>query len=214
MNRIQKYFEHIALSIALGGALALLAGSPAAAQTNSCTDVRGAQQQLQSSGYYKGSIDGMNGPMTRSAIRQYQKDNGLSTNGRLDNATCNKLGLTGTGEANRTTTEPQTQNNSSNSAARNNGKQNNGNGTNQGMNQSTNNSMSNSPAMSNAEFKANVQSAQRQLKQKGLYNGPINGVMDTNTETAIRKYQENTGLNVTGRLDQTTINSLGISKSH
>lgn len=212
MNLIQKYCEHIALSIAMGGALVIFAGS-AAAQTNSCTDVRGAQQQLKTDGYYKGTVDGMNGPMTRNAIRQYQKDNSLSANGMLDSATCNKLGLSGTGDANRTaTTEPQTQNNTSNSAAQNN---NNGNGNNvQGANRSNNNAASNTPTMSNAEFKANVESAQRQLKQKGLYTGRINGIMDANTETAIRKFQENSGMNVTGRLDQNTMNSLGFSRSH
>ena len=213
MTRIQNYFEHIALSIAMGGAMCIFAGS-ATAQTNSCMDIRGAQQQLKTGGYYKGAVDGRNGQMTRSAIRQYQRENGLNTNGQLDNVTCNKLlGMQGTGEANRSTTGAQTtQSNSANANSRNNA---NGNGSNtQGMNGANNNSGSNPPAMSNAEFKANVQSAQRQLKQKGLYTGNINGVMDSNTETAIRKYQENTGLNVTGRLDQTTLNSLGILKSH
>jgi len=209
MTRIQKYCEHIALSIAIGGGMGIFAVS-AAAQSNSCTDVRGAQQQLKTDGYYKGRIDGINGSMTRSAIRQYQKDNSLSVNGRLDSSTCSKLGLTGAGEANRSSSEaPPTQNNSSNSASQKNSSGNSG----QGATSSTN-SASNAPVMSNQEFKANVESAQRQLKQKGLYSGSINGVMDSKTETAIRKYQQSNGLSVTGQLDQDTLNSLGISQQH
>jgi peptidoglycan hydrolase-like protein with peptidoglycan-binding domain len=56
-------------------------------------NVKKAQQSLQSKGYYKGQIDGLMGPATRSAIRQYQKAEHLHVTGTLDNQTASKLGV-------------------------------------------------------------------------------------------------------------------------
>ncbi len=42
-----------------------------------------AQEALASLGLYKSTIDGLNGPGTRSAVRQFQKDNGYKVTGYL-----------------------------------------------------------------------------------------------------------------------------------
>lgn len=55
--------------------------------------VRNAQQQLKNDGYYTGKIDGIDGPMTRQAIKKYQQSQNLTVNGRLDQQTCQKLGV-------------------------------------------------------------------------------------------------------------------------
>jgi peptidoglycan hydrolase-like protein with peptidoglycan-binding domain len=51
------------------------------------------QLKLKEMGYKIGSIDGILGRMTETAIEKYQKDNGLEATGKLDNVTKQKLGI-------------------------------------------------------------------------------------------------------------------------
>jgi hypothetical protein len=51
------------------------------------------QTQLQQLGYYRHAVDGRMGPMTRAAIANYQRDNGLSITSAIDGPTLNSLGL-------------------------------------------------------------------------------------------------------------------------
>lgn len=46
--------------------------------------VRQVQEQLKSSGYDVGQVDGIYGPQTRQALTQYQKDKGLTASGEID----------------------------------------------------------------------------------------------------------------------------------
>ena len=55
---------------------------------------------------------------------------------------------------------------------------------------------------------ADVQRAQRQLKERGYYSGAIDGVMGPATQAALRAYQRDRGLSVTGRLDSQTVQTL------
>jgi hypothetical protein len=50
-------------------------------------NVRTAQQHLRKLGYDPGPVDGLLGPKTREALRQFQQDRGLSANGKLDKET-------------------------------------------------------------------------------------------------------------------------------
>jgi peptidoglycan hydrolase-like protein with peptidoglycan-binding domain len=190
MILICKYWKNIALSLTLAAGIGTLSAAAHAqdnpgpqAQVSHRSMVRSAQQQLKTNGYYTGAIDGMNGPMTRAAIRKYQGDNNLAVNGRLDLQTREKLGLqpaATAGEASRAAT-----------------------GTNQeatGTNQA--------PALP----AATVSAAQRSLKKKGFYKGNIDGAMTAETQAAIREYQKNSNLNVTGQLDSATLSNLGVSK--
>ena len=52
-----------------------------------------AQESLHEKGYYNGSIDGIIGPATRKAIREYQKAEDLPMNGKLDAQTAARLGV-------------------------------------------------------------------------------------------------------------------------
>jgi len=53
-----------------------------------------------------------------------------------------------------------------------------------------------------------IRTAQRQLKERGYYAGPVDGVIGPATENALRAYQRDRGLKVTGRLDSPTVRSL------
>jgi peptidoglycan hydrolase-like protein with peptidoglycan-binding domain len=53
-----------------------------------------------------------------------------------------------------------------------------------------------------------IKQAQQALKQKGLYRGAIDGVMDTDTRNALMVFQRSQGLSATGSLDDQTKNAL------
>ena len=48
--------------------------------------VREIQRRLAALGYYAGAVDGVVGPMTRTAVRGFQKSEGLATTGTADRA--------------------------------------------------------------------------------------------------------------------------------
>jgi hypothetical protein len=51
------------------------------------------QRQLAAAGYYRGAIDGIVGDGTRRAIRNYERDNGLPVDGRIDDQLLSTMGL-------------------------------------------------------------------------------------------------------------------------
>lgn len=63
------------------------------------------------------------------------------------------------------------------------------------------------PALSNHE---NIKKAQLSLRDKGLYQGPIDGRLGPRTREGIRQYQGSASLPVTGRLDVETAGKLGV----
>jgi peptidoglycan hydrolase-like protein with peptidoglycan-binding domain len=56
-------------------------------------DVRQAQQALKNQGHDPGPIDGVMGPQTRQALREFQSSNGLQQTGMLDAQTKQKLNI-------------------------------------------------------------------------------------------------------------------------
>ena len=56
-------------------------------------DITKVQESLRDKGYYHAQVDGVVGPQTREAIRQYQKSENLPVTGRLDGETAGKLGV-------------------------------------------------------------------------------------------------------------------------
>jgi peptidoglycan hydrolase-like protein with peptidoglycan-binding domain len=67
------------------------------------SDVRTAQQALRDKGFDPGPIDGIHGPRTSAAVRNYQKAEGLTATGQLDDQTKERLNVrasaTGTDKA-------------------------------------------------------------------------------------------------------------------
>ena len=56
-----------------------------------------------------------------------------------------------------------------------------------------------------------VMSAQQQLRDDGYYNGPIDGVLGSQTRYALASFQADHGLAVTSAVDEPTLASLGVS---
>lgn len=59
--------------------------------------------------------------------------------------------------------------------------------------------------------KETIRKVQQALKDQNLFDGEVNGVMDQKTTDAIRQYQRDNGLPVTGQLDANILQSLGVS---
>jgi peptidoglycan hydrolase-like protein with peptidoglycan-binding domain len=56
---------------------------------------RAAQQALKDKGFDPGPIDGVDGPKTDAAVREYQQKNNLTVDGRLNTEVMDSLGLHG-----------------------------------------------------------------------------------------------------------------------
>jgi mannosyl-glycoprotein endo-beta-N-acetylglucosaminidase len=201
-----KLVRNAALSFVMAGGMA---GFTTLAQAHvytrsvhifSRSEVRAAQQQLKNDGYYKGRIDGIDGPMTMAAIRNYQRDNNLAVSGQLDSQTRDQLGISQTGQASRQGAVPSSNTNGTPSS--------NTNGT---PSSSTSGMTSSNTTAMNPPM-ATVKAAQQKLQDAGFYKGTIDGTYNSETRAAIREYQQNSGLNVSGQLDQQTLSSLGVSK--
>jgi peptidoglycan hydrolase-like protein with peptidoglycan-binding domain len=80
--------------ILLTTALAVgLTAIPATLAAQDSTTVREAQQALKDKGFDPGPADGINGPKTRAAIRDFQKQQNLNADGRLGPQTLGVLGV-------------------------------------------------------------------------------------------------------------------------
>ncbi len=56
--------------------------------------IANVQAALQGQGYYQGEVDGLLGPLTRTAIADYQRDHGLYETAAIDQPTLESLGMT------------------------------------------------------------------------------------------------------------------------
>lgn len=73
-----------------------MAGShdrPWADQQVSLDDVEKVQEKLNEEGYNVGQVDGLIGPKTEEAIRNYQESNDLASTGELNQETIDSLGV-------------------------------------------------------------------------------------------------------------------------
>lgn len=59
------------------------------------SQVREVQQELKDQGLYTGEIDGIHGPLTSSAVQQFQQSQGLPVTGQMDASTLDRLGVSG-----------------------------------------------------------------------------------------------------------------------
>jgi peptidoglycan hydrolase-like protein with peptidoglycan-binding domain len=68
-------------------------------------------------------------------------------------------------------------------------------------------------AAAGAQSSAQTTQIQQALKAKGFDPGKIDGVMSSQTQEALRKFQKANGLQVTGTVDAQTAKALGVSTS-
>jgi peptidoglycan hydrolase-like protein with peptidoglycan-binding domain len=65
-----------------------------------------------------------------------------------------------------------------------------------------------SPEQRQLLTKDQIQLAQERLKAEGFDPGPVNGVLNAQTEAAIREYQQKQGIPTSGALDEATLREL------
>ena len=68
-----------------------LCAIPALGQSRA--DVREAQKVLKDKGYYTGQVDGIDGPLTHQAVRQYQEKENINEDGVLGPKTLDSMGV-------------------------------------------------------------------------------------------------------------------------
>lgn len=123
---------------------------------------------------------------TRIAIMQYQAANGLRPTGTLNRATLEKMGIALTDKQKEipasANSYPKPERDPSE------GKR--------------------GPVF--RATKEQINSAQRILKESGLYDGDETGKLDDDTRSALKSYQESNGLKSTGTLNPPTLKKMGI----
>lgn len=154
------------------------------------------QKMLKDKKLYNGEATGKYDDATRAGIKSFQKDNGLRETGTLNRATLEKFGVELTDAQKAIPALP-------NSYA-----------TADDKSSTKKTSDAKSKSSSNkAIFRATsdqVKAAQKILKEKSMYSGEQTGKLDDATRDGLKKYQEANGLKVTGTLNQTTLEKMGI----
>jgi len=79
--------------------------------------VRQIQQKLQDQGFDVGQIDGMWGPQTSSALKEFQRQQGMDADGKLSQSTVSALGVSMDGDAMSTGQSGQPQSGNAGTAA-------------------------------------------------------------------------------------------------
>lgn len=141
---------------------------------------RAVQKKLAAAGYYKGVVDGDAGSMTHAAIRRFQLAEKLKVTGEINHQTLERLGLGSIEPAPDYTAIGWFFPNGPLASA--------------GINRQV----------------AAIRSAQEKLAAAGLYAGPHNGMPGGNLAAALREWQAERGLAVSGKLDSRTVEALGI----
>ncbi len=149
---------------------------------DSGTDVEKLQRALQLKRCYTGSVDGKFGAMTATALKAYQKANGLSVNGRADYPTIKKL----FGRVSETTAaeDPKMK----------------------GITSISQISLPNTTARGDSG--QHVTALQQALKLKGFYKPPIDGSYGDGTYQAVLSFQKQYGLSRDGEAGNATIKKL------
>ena len=94
MKQLKKIAAAVLIAAMLGLLLPQLGVNAEALKRGSRGDlVRQLQTRLRSWGYYSGTVDGVYGAKTESAVRAFQKRNGLTADGIVGQKTAAALGL-------------------------------------------------------------------------------------------------------------------------
>ena len=146
------------------------------------TRVRKMQNALKNKGYYTGKVDGIFGPSTKAAVKEYQRHIGLRVDGKPGNKTLTAL-YEGVSKINNTNT-----------------------GT-----KKSDMKVSNSHTLYYGCTGSRVKDLQKALKKAGVYHGSCDGIFGELTEKAVRKYQSKNGLQADGKAGTKTLKSLKLT---
>ncbi|MEO7539427.1 MAG: peptidoglycan-binding domain-containing protein [Pyrinomonadaceae bacterium] len=167
------------------------------------------QKILKTSKLYDGEADGKYNDETRTGIKSYQKDHGLKETGTLNRATLEAFKVELTDKQKLIPASP----NSYVSAS--------GNKTPKPKTTSSASTSGQSGETSSSPdkpkrtiFRATtdqIKSAQKLLKSKKMYEGEETGKLSDETREGLKKFQDGSGLKVTGTLNAVTLEKMGIA---
>ncbi len=144
------------------------------------TQVQALQRALKSKGYYKGTVDGVYGQKTRSAVYRYQRAIGLTTDGKAGDKTLTALydGLVAVNEIDGKK--------AADAAA----------------------TVKKASTLYYGCTGSSVKSLQRMLKKAGYFKGSIDGKFGDLTLSAVKKFQWAKGLHGDGLAGTQTMKAL------
>ncbi len=172
--------------------------------------VRKLQQALQEQGVDPGPIDGVVGPETREALREFQQEEGLAATGQIDQQTIEALDLDVQeymGVAPGFGDEPQRRDRDMDERRRD--QQRDGQ---VGIQPRNDQRMVGDQQRVDPQqlTSSQVRELQQALQEKGADPGPIDGIMGPMTQEGIREFQQDEGIAATGQLDRETLEALDL----
>jgi peptidoglycan hydrolase-like protein with peptidoglycan-binding domain len=186
-------------------------------------EIRSVQQALNDQGYNVGAVDGVMGPNTEDALRQFQQARNLRQTGQPDPETLAALGVGNEGwnQASNQSSQYRSPNQAS---SRSNQASNQPNQRQyRASSQASNRDEDQGQAMSRGKVTGNnqgsdeirsvheIRSVQQALNDKGFNAGAVDGIMGPHTRQALKQFQQAQHLRQTGRPDQQTLAALGVS---
>ena len=163
------------------------------------SDVKSLQSRLKTLGYYSGSADGIFGPGTTTAVKAFQRANGLEADGKAGGNTLLKLYSSSakaaassavvtkkpTSTPYRTATPLPT-----------------------GVYQKVTTAPNGYATLRRGYYGTPVEKMQKALRDQGYYYGTVDGYYGEGTEDAVRDFQRNHGLNTDGAAGPATLKVL------
>lgn len=157
------------------------------------------QTMLKEKNLYAGEASGKLDKDARTAVKGFQKDNGLKQTGRLNRATLEKMNIELT-DAQKTIPVSS----DSFAAAE----------TAKPIASGSGDDNSDEAKKRGPVFRANkeqIMAAQKMLKEKAMYAGEETGKLDDATREGLKKFQESSGARVTGTLNKETLEKMNIA---
>lgn len=197
-------------SISTTAAGASKSGKPARAPIFRPTkeQIKQVQAMLKDRKLYNGEALGTYNAETRRGIKGFQKDNGLKQAGTLNRATLEKMNITLTDGQKLIPVSPNSFDTGATSKK-----------TTKSSSKRASIAPSDARTASDASkaktiFRATkdqIIAAQKMLKDKSMYAGDASGKLDEGTRDGLKKYQEATGVKITGTLNAATLEKMGIA---
>ncbi len=147
--------------------------------------VYSVQQRLKYLGYYSGVVDGDFGEGTESAVKAFQRRNGLTADGKVGDQTLQKL---------NSSSAVRAANASANATA-------------------TPRPAATAGSLKLGSEGSAVRQVQQRLKALGYYTGVADGVFGTETQSAVKAFQRRNGLTADGKVGSQTLQKLNSSSA-
>lgn len=182
--------------------------------------IQSVQQALKDQGFYYGNVTGDKSAETTAAVRRYQIRSGLQVTGNMDPQTLHSLNITSnSATSSQPTSKPAVAQQNTNAVHPVETPRPDQNSVQQppsapGHEPETNPTLSGAlyqPAPTRMNKRLVIAEVQRQLIERGYYQGRTDGSYGRRTAFAVRAFQFGSGLPPTGHLDASTLNALGLS---